>query len=333
MSIREDYDFPRFRPMSRKGHYESWFVRGNHPTRPLAIWIRYTIFSPKNSPESAIGELWAIYFDGEKGTHFVSKSELPIDRCSFQGKPFLVRIGDSIQSHSSLKGEAGNLPGTSPIRWDLNLSGGGTPLFLLPENLYEAPLPKAKVLVGKPGVALNGEIILGNNKIEIRDWVGSQNHNWGSKHTDQYAWGQVAGFDEEKDSFLELATAKIKIGPFGTPEITPIVFRFRGEEFSLNGLLSSFRRAKYGYFDWQFRASSPEIDLQGRIHANRQDFACLKYYNPPGNWKYCLNTKIARAEIYLQRKGETSPLRLVSSRRAAFEILTNDSKHGLPLET
>ncbi|MFO0652242.1 MAG: hypothetical protein U0326_38845 [Polyangiales bacterium] len=48
-----------------KGHYESYFQRANHPTRPLAFWIRYTAFSPRGRPEDAVGELWAIWFDGE----------------------------------------------------------------------------------------------------------------------------------------------------------------------------------------------------------------------------------------------------------------------------
>ncbi|PJZ64898.1 hypothetical protein CH371_15450 [Leptospira wolffii] len=329
MSISEDYDFPRFLPDSKAGHYESWFVRGNHPVLPQAIWIRYTIFSPKGNPQAAIGELWAIFFDGENGKHSVSKSEFPIRECDFQGEPFEVRISDSVQTHSEIRGRAGNKPGTRKIEWDLKLSGGDRPLFLFPENLYRGGFPKAKVLVGRPGIILNGNITLENNKIELKDWIGSQNHNWGPKHTDRYAWGQVAGFDGEKDSFLELATARIKLGPFWTPSITPIVFRLQGEEYSLNGLFSSFRRAEYGYFDWNFHAESPEIRIQGRIHANRKDFACLRYSNPPGGWKYCLNSKIARAEILVQRKGETSPLRLISSRKAAFEILTDDSSHGL----
>ncbi|MGZ5276148.1 MAG: hypothetical protein ACXWCU_09515, partial [Caldimonas sp.] len=49
------------------GHYESWFLRANHAERPLAFWIRYTVFCPKGRPNEAVGELWAIYFDGESG--------------------------------------------------------------------------------------------------------------------------------------------------------------------------------------------------------------------------------------------------------------------------
>lgn len=332
MNIDQDYDFPRFRSDSNKGHYESWFVRGNHPVRPLAIWIRYTIFSPKRYPQDSIGELWAIYFDGENGKHYVSKSEYPISECEFSGDPFKIRISSSVQDHKGLKGKSGNKQGSTNIEWDLNFSGGDNPLFLFPKDLYSGGFPKAKVLVGKPSLLLNGFIKLENNKIDLKDWKGSQNHNWGPKHTDQYAWGQVAGFDGEEGSFLELATAKIKIGPLWTPAITPIVLRLHGKEYALNGLFSSFRRASYHYFDWKFQASSPEIKIEGRIHADKKDFACLRYANPPGGWKFCLNSKIARAEVLVQRKGETSPLRLRSARSAAFEILTEDRSHGLLTE-
>ncbi|EMO95768.1 hypothetical protein LEP1GSC109_1391 [Leptospira interrogans str. UI 13372] len=64
--ILSNFNHPRFKENDSKGHYESWFVRANHPNTCKAIWIRYTIFSPKNFPEKAMGELWAIYFDGEK---------------------------------------------------------------------------------------------------------------------------------------------------------------------------------------------------------------------------------------------------------------------------
>ena len=52
-----------------QGHYESFFQRANHPTRPLAFWIRYTLFSPQAHPEQARGELWAVFFNGETGQH------------------------------------------------------------------------------------------------------------------------------------------------------------------------------------------------------------------------------------------------------------------------
>src|SRR5215470_11481252 len=75
-----------------EGHYESFFLRANHPSRPLAFWIRYTLFSPKKRPEEAIGELWAIFFNGETGIHVAVKQVVPFSECLFETSAFEVRV-------------------------------------------------------------------------------------------------------------------------------------------------------------------------------------------------------------------------------------------------
>jgi hypothetical protein len=84
-----------------------------------------------------------------------------------------------------------------------------------------------------------------------------------------------------------------------------------------------------GYFYWDFRARSSEIQIEGRISAKAVDFVCLRYYNPPGGIKYCLNTKIAACQLTLRLKGATKSEVLETPNRAAFEILTDKTDHGL----
>ena len=71
--LSEQANWARFRAGQMTGHYESFFQRANHPNRPLAFWIRYTVFSPRGHPEQAVGELWAIVFNGETGQPIVVK--------------------------------------------------------------------------------------------------------------------------------------------------------------------------------------------------------------------------------------------------------------------
>jgi len=52
--------------------------------------------------------------------------------------------------------------------------------------------------VPQPGLRMRGQIVLDGVAMTVDDWPGSQNHNWGRRHTDRYAWGQVAGFDEHQ---------------------------------------------------------------------------------------------------------------------------------------
>ncbi len=326
-NIHTTFNHTRYAPGQETGHYESFFQRANHPTKRLAFWIRYTIFSPDRHPEEGIGELWAVFFDGEAGKHVALKSEFPLNKCSFSHSSFDVQISDSILREKECRGRIKNSQGT--IEWDLSYDCSEEPLFDFPESMYYGSLPKAKVLVGYPLSRFNGFMAVNGKRIDLRDWMGSQNHNWGSKHTDNYAWGQVAGFPESPGTFLELATARLKIGPFWIPALTPIVLRHRGSEYKLNRLAKAFRRASFGYFFWDFHAESPEIRLKGRITAKREDFVCLRYYNPPGGFKYCLNSKIASCRLEIQIAGEKETEVLLTDHGAAFEILTDSDDHGM----
>lgn len=323
----------RYRAGQSAGHYESFFLRANHPARPLAFWIRYTLFSPADRPADALGELWAIYFDGESGGHVAVKKEVPLGTCKFDPTGLAVDIDGGRLDGTRAVGAVGS--GGRSLEWDLAFRGAAPPLFLLPLALYDARLPRAKSLVGKPLAVFDGRLGVEGRAVEIAGWVGSQNHNWGSRHTDHYAWGQVAGFDNHPDSFLEVATARLRLGPLWTPPMTPIVLRHCGEEIALNGLAQTlWARAGVRYFEWTFRSESARWRIDGRIAAPRASFVGLRYYNPPGGTKYCLNSKLAACELTVtdrQARG-AAPERLSTDHRAAFEILTDDATgHGLPL--
>lgn len=326
-AFTQQVNFTRYHNQ-QTGHYESFFLRANHPSRPLAFWIRYTIFSPLNRPQDALGELWAIYFNGETNKHVAAKKEVPFRQCTFSSTEFFVEIDGAQLKPGELHGVASAKD--SSLAWDLTFNGNTKPLLLLPLQLYETRLPAAKSLVSAPLATFNGSLSVNGETVEVVNWVGSQNHNWGSKHTDLYAWGQVAGFDTHPQSFLEVATARLKIGPLWTPYMTLLVLRHNGKAFALNSLIQSLRaKGSFEYFSWNFRSETKEIALEGSISAPQEAFVGLNYYNPPGGNKYCLNTKIAACQLKLKDKRTGSQELLVTSSRAAFEILTGDRNHGV----
>lgn len=325
--LKKEANFARFDPASETGHYESYFLRANHPEGSPAFWIRYTVFAPAGEPSRAIGELWAAYFDRASGTHTAAKLEVPVEQCTFARGEFRVGIKENVLESGIARGR---IPGSgTEIEWNLNYSGDSEPLFDLPHKYYSGGFPKAKVLVSLPLARFSGHFRVNDRTAKITDWIGSQNHNWGVKHTDHYAWGQVAGFENRPDTFLEVATARLKIGPLWTPFLTMIVLRHDGREYPMNRLSSALGRGSFDYFKWNFRGSVSGLELSGSIRAAKEDFVCLPYYNPPGGVKYCLNSKIADCELRILRPdGKRENLRAES--RAAFEILTDDrSGHGL----
>lgn len=323
-----DWHGARYRPGQAQGHYESWFLRANHPQRKQAFWIRYTLFAPKGRPQDAIGELWCVASDGERGRLYAGKREVPIGDCAFAAQGLDVRIG-----HAHLKpGElSGDVAAPQPLRWILRYDGGGAPAVFLPEPYYNARLPKAKAVTPRPFVRFSGTLEVAGETWVVDDWIGSENHNWGSKHTDTYAWGQVVGFDNAPDAFLELITARIKLGPLWTPPLTILLLRLDGQDYRLNTIRQGLRaKGQWRYFDWTFDSAAPGIRIHGRISATPQDFVGLTYYNPPGGSHTCLNSKIAGCALTVEREGKPS-VTLTTAHRAAFEILTDDATHGIAI--
>ena len=325
---RTELNASRFDTSSDKGFYESYFLRANHPTKPYAFWVRYTLFSPKGRPENNIGELWVIFFDGETHQVTAAKEELPFTQCSFSKEGLAVTLGDiATLKPGQAKGAA--CSGDNKISWQLNYCVGEEPLLLLPESLYDAPLPKAKALVGNPNVLYNGTFMVNGETIHIENWQGSENHNWGEKHTDRYAWGQVAGFDNDPDAFLELGTARLKIGPVWTPWMTTMVIRLDGREVKLNQLWKAvLAKATFNYFNWHVETWQGDISVVCDIYGPRYHFVGLNYYNPPGGSNTCLNSKIAGCRLVVHEKGRPERV-LETQHRAAFEILTDDRSHGV----
>lgn len=319
----------RFRPGDAGGFYESYFQRANHPSRPLAFWIRYTVFSPRGRPQEAEGELWAVFFDGEKSRIAAAKETSPLDACRFDPARLDVGIGAASLTEGRLEGSA-----TTPfhrLEWTLRYTSPEPPLLLLPPKLYAGPFPKAKAMVGSPNALFSGSIEVDGTRIDIDGWQGSQNHNWGLRHTDRYAWGQVAGFDNAPGAFLECSTAQIKLGPVWSPRFSLVVLRDEGREITLNGLLQAVRASgTFDFFTWQIDSQGPEARISCRIQAPRSAFVGLTYRNPPGGVKTCLNSKLASAQVTVRRP-RLPPRTLMTRHRAAFEILTDRTDHGIPV--
>jgi hypothetical protein len=314
---------------SDRGHYESYFQRANHPERPLAFWIRYTVLVPRGRRADAVGELWAVFFDGESAAIRAVNELVPLSDCTLSERGLDVRIGGARLDSHRLQGAART--GKHRIGWSLSYDSPEPPLLLLSERLYGASFPKAKALVGSPLATFRGELEVDDQTVDVRGWVGSQNHNWGSQHTDRYAWGQVAGFDDVPDAFFECATARVKIGPVFLPAFSPMVLRFDGQEYRFNSIWQALKaKGNYDYFHWSLAAQNSLASIEATIHARAQQFIALSYGNPSGGSKICLNTKLAACELVLRRKGK-EPVILKTAHRAAFEILTDDEHPAVPL--
>jgi len=316
-------------PISGKApYYESRYIRANHPDRPQALWLRETLLWP--TAGDPVADVWVMLFDPDGVGNRALKAPYPIDAAEYEYDDWTARIGATTLDDRSAQGVVTG--GSRSARWDLVITPGeGEPVKLLTERAYKARIPTAKTTVRNPLAQFNGLLELDDARVVVDDWTGSVNHNWGSKHTPAYAFGQVCGFDNAPGTTLEIVTARAAIGRFLTPTATLFVFRHAGEEFAVRSIPGSLQtHAQYHPFSWTFGGRIGDHMIEGEITAESEDVIGLTYSDTDGGRKYCYNSAIATCRIQVAGKA-FDRAELVASRRAMFEILTDTRHDDVPL--
>ncbi|MGV0849732.1 hypothetical protein [Mycolicibacterium phlei] len=302
--------------------YESRYIRANHPDRPRALWLRETRLLPTTGSASA--DVWVMVFDPDGAGNRALRQSYPTGTAHFAD--WTVRIADTTLDDHNAQGDIG------AARWDLSITPSGTgPVRVLTERAYRARIPTAKTTVRDPLARFDGLIALDGTTVDVDGWTGSINHNWGTRHTPAYAYGQICGFDDAPESTLELVTARAALGPMLLPDVTLFVFRHEGTEFAVRSVRDSLKtHGRYQPFVWRFGGRVGEKMIEGEMVAEPSDVLGLTYTDTDGTTKYCYNSALATCRIQVAGKAFTRA-ELTATRRAMFEILTDTPHPGIPL--
>ncbi len=309
-------------------YYESRYIRANHPDRPLALWLRETLLLP--TAGDPVADVWVMVFDPDGAGNRALKQPYPIDAAAYEYDNWTARIGATSIDDRSAQGVVTG--GNRSARWDLRITPGSEhAVKLLTDRAYKARIPTAKTTVRHPLAQFDGQVELDDLRLVLDGWTGSVNHNWGSRHTPAYAFGQVCGFDDAPDSSLEIVTARAAIGRVLLPAATLFVFRHAGQEFAVRSILGSMQtHGRYKPFTWTFGARVGDRMIEGEIFAEPADVIGLTYTDTDGGAKYCYNSAIATCRIQLAGKA-FERTELLATRRAMFEILTDTRRDEVPL--
>lgn len=301
-------------------YYESRFVRANDPDGPRALWLRQTLLLP--TAGESVADVWVMVFD-PSGNRAV-KQQFPLAEAAFTDE-WTARIASATLDDGSARGAV------TDARWDLTITAGGQPpVRVLPDRAYRSRLPTAKTMVRDPLARFDGRLEIGDRSIDVDGWTGSVNHNWGTRHTPAYAYGQVCGFDNAPESTLEIVTARAALGPVLLPGVTLFVFRHEGRQFAVRSITGSLHsHGRYAPFTWTFGARIGEQMIEGEITTVPTEVIGLTYSDTHGGVKYCYNSAIASCRM--QVAGKAFARTELASSRAMFEILTDDRIDSVPL--
>jgi hypothetical protein len=322
-----DYAGTRYNPGARHGHVESYFIKANSPDQSSALWLKATIYAPDHDPSRAVAEAWAIAFDRNAG-HVAVKSWVPYEAATFARGDFNVSVDGCTFSRDRTRGRV--VTADRSIEWDLGLRPSGSLVHLPARWMYEGRLPSTKLVTLLADTRASGHINVLGKEWRVDGWPAMLGHNWGRDHAPRYAWGHCNLWEGagEGELVFEGVSAQVPVGPVLSPVTTLVLVRHLGARHDMNGALSLVRsHGEITFRRWKLRARSHRLVLEAELWGKTDDFVGLFYPNPSGPMTYCLNTKLAHAEVLLRPRGGRETI--YRSRAAALEIGTRDPKHGV----
>ena len=319
-----------------RGHVESFFLKANDPDDPRqAFWLKFTLLAPLDPEAPVLAEVWAIRFDGHNQNHRGSKASFPVDRARLSREGLGFEAPDCFLRPGRTCGSVGE--GADRITWDLRFDyRSQRPWLALPsEWMYEGGFPKTKTYTSCPTTRFTGHLGCGDSAQDITSWLGMLGHNWGPAHNPAYHWAQCNLFSGSPTTVFEGVSARIPLGPFLSPWLTMATVRHEGEEIRFNRFTRVLNRSVHTQlFAWSFHSRQNGWKLDWEVKGEHADFAGLAYIDPQGGENHCLNSKIATCRLKLARKERGKWLDvadLVGPNSCAYEIITQDPSHGVPI--
>ena len=296
----------------KPGHVESWFFRANHPTRPLAIWVRTTILARLNG--ETLAETWFIAFDGEQGQTHVQKRTVPFQTAKFTADSIHVDAL-KVTLADSIVGTIGDA--TLDLQWRPVVVGT---VSLYPYSwLLTGPFPKSKLLTPQPWLWVEGSVNVAGNTWTIDGWTGMQGHNWGKENAFEYAWGHCVF--EGAGVVVEGFTGRVKVAGRLTPWMSTAVVRRGKDQWRFDVLFDFWdQQASITPGRWTLGLTSAAGSLTLEMDSTAVPTVTLDYENPDGRIAKCHNSKLAAVTLTVTpRNGE--PFTCRSAHGGALEIL------------
>ena len=293
-----------------RGHYESYYLRAVDPAGTRGIWVRHTVsVAPGGTPN---GQLWFTAFDRSAA----APRAIRVDAGpATTGQNSWMRMGGGTFGPSGIDGRAGS------ASWSLRRRDGEPTLEHLPRDwMYRARLPRTKLLSLTPSALFDGRVSVDGETIAVDGWPGMVGHNWGEQHAEQWIWLHGIGFEgADADTWLDVAVARVRIGPVVTPWTANGAVSLGGERIRLGGL---GRRVAVGAASDRCDLRIPGATATVTVTASAPSTAFVEwdYADPDAGHPPCrvLNCSVADATLTVTRRG-LAPVELRTSGQAAYE--------------
>jgi hypothetical protein len=221
--------------------------------------------------------------------------------------------------------------------WELTLAGAGAPLeHLRPKALYRLPLPRTKLEAPVPDGIASGRLVLDGALVDVVGWRATVGHNWGTEHAERWVWLHAASFEDEPETWLELALARVRVGGALTPWVANGAIAHRGRRLKLGGLrhLAGVRVAA-GPGRLEATVPGDRVSIRVAVHAELEQTVGWTYAGVgadlAGGDREVLHCGLAGVRLGIRRPGY-SPAELATAAGGAYELGGRRFTHAVPLQ-
>jgi hypothetical protein len=315
-------------------HVESLFVKANEPGGRRAIWLRLTLL---RSADGGTASLWVMRWSG-RGSPEAWKESWPLAEL----RPDAEAPGGELPGGGIHAGGAAGSLRAGRISFAVEWDNAEAPMLGLPSPwMYAGGWPRSKLWTPAPRAVFRGGFSWDGERWDLSGWIGMQGHNWGKGHSPAYRWAQASAIDPVPGSgasgsaTVEAFSGRVPLGPLLTPWMSAVLIRADGIDLSLHRPLPRpGRLTKDGLLRWALVAQEGGHRARFDAWARPEDSLGLRYEDPDGTVRHCLNCTIASVELVVEARRAGAWARLGAWRGdgcAATEALTEREDHGIPV--
>ena len=291
--------------------YESHYLTATDPAGGRALWLRHTAL--KRPGQRARPTVWVTWFERSAPPRALRVTgEEPL------GDPAGAWARSGL-GELSPGGARGAIEGAS---WTLAWEAPVAEVPYLPARwLYDRALPRSNGAALIPAGTVHGAVALdGGEPVSVEGWELMVGHNWGSEHAHHWTWVHAGGLGEDRSGWLDLALARVKVGPLLTPWAAGGAVHLNGRTLRTT-VRGRVRRELAG------EATRLAVPLEGgatlelRVSAPAARTVGWDYASPRGTGRTVRNCSIADGSLTLRAEGPAQTLEIEG--RVAVE-------HGAP---
>ena len=281
------------------GHYEVWYVTLTDPASGIGVWIRYTIARAgrRRRPSARCGS-WRWRRDGDAlRAHGDASRSTELDRRattrsrSRSPAPTCQRPRHGGRHRARWRGSCRGSRACGPTRSSIRSCGApGSPR---PSSSSRTPTSRSRAPSGSAAACSSSTA------------PAAARPTCGARATPPAGRGRTATTfaapdgEPRRDTFVDAVSVYVeRLGRELGPS-TPVVGRFRGEDFSATSPVALVRaRSRFGltHAGTSRRATAPRR-IVGEVDAPRETLVGVTYHDPDGRPAYCYNSEVASMRL------------------------------------